>query len=455
MADANIFAQYLRPIRSVDEQRADMDARDLRREQLLGAQRQNALAALAAQQTQDQMAQSVRERNMLRQLAQKHAGNPQAFEDALAGSGEPGLMTQAEARRKARMEAASTDAGTRYKQAETIGKLLTAQGELATRVMATPTRQAALASVRNMRMMAQALGVDIDMSEDEMTASQLQDGDQVKQWAAGLALKAEKLLPTIQRFGAGDRDVTQAVDPVTGAVREVSSTPIGQSRDNAATVAATIRGQNLTDARAREGMAQAERLARQAVTYQTDANGNIVALPSKAGPKDGMLRAIPVAAPGGGLTPLQGKPSDAVQKEQMSINQQRAMIDGAIKAVKETPSAFGFTRGAATLAGTIPESIAGRMDSDEERQARAFVFNNVSAVINERAGAAQSKQELARLRSFLPGETDSSDQVVSKMEAFVKYLGEKERGTTTAKPTAKPSPQPPQVSGAFKILGSK
>jgi hypothetical protein len=142
-----------------------------------------------------------------------------------------------------------------------------------------------------------------------------------------------------------------------------------------------------------------------------------------------------------------------VQKEQMSINQQRAQVDGAIAAVKKTPSAFGMSRGLATMAGSIPESVAGRMDSDDERQARAFVFNNVSAVINERAGAAQSVQELARLRGFLPAETDNADQVLSKFEAFKAYLNEKERGTTTAKKPTQPTPKP--ASGAFEIIGSK
>lgn len=261
MADPNIFAQYLRPIRSVSERMADMDAMDLRREQLVGAQRQNALAALAAQQTQAQMADAAERRNRLQSVYSRlgPTAKPQDVESALLS--DPLLMEQGTAMQKHRIDVEKTRSESRAKQAETLGKLLTAQGELATRVMATPTRQAALASIKNMRMMAQSLGVDIDMSDDEMTVSQLQDGDSVKQWAAGMALKAEKLLPTIQRFGAGDRDVTQAVDPVTGAVREVSSTPIGQSRDNAATVAATMRGQNLTDARAREGLAQAENLA--------------------------------------------------------------------------------------------------------------------------------------------------------------------------------------------------
>jgi hypothetical protein len=46
----------------------------------------------------------------------------------------------------------------------------------------------------------------------------------------------------------------------------------------------------------------------------------------------------------------------------------------------------------------------------------------VSKVINERAGAAQSVQELSRLRSFLPAEMDDAKQIQDKLTAFETYL---------------------------------
>lgn len=185
-----------------------------------------------------------------------------------------------------------------------------------------------------------------------------------------------------------------------------------------------------------------ENQAGQAVTYQQDANGNFVALPSKVAPGT-VVRAMPVAAPGGGLQPLGGKPSESTQKELVNIRQQNAIIDGAIAAVDSTPTAFSFGRGVATMAGAIPESLAGRRDSDAERQARSYVFNNVSKVINERAGAAQSAQELARLRSFLPAETDNADQIKSKLQAFKTYLSDMEAGTrgTPAAPAPAAAPK--------------
>lgn len=131
-----------------------------------------------------------------------------------------------------------------------------------------------------------------------------------------------------------------------------------------------------------------------------------------------------------GGVPLAPKPSAARERELMGIAQQEATVQGALDAVLKTPSAFGFSRGAATMAGAMPESLAGRLDSKDEREARSYVFNVVSKVINERAGAAQSAQELARLRSFLPAEMDSAKQIEDKLTGFQKYLGDMRSGTT-------------------------
>jgi hypothetical protein len=174
-----------------------------------------------------------------------------------------------------------------------------------------------------------------------------------------------------------------------------------------------------------------QRLAQEAtsVVYQTDNNGNVVALPSK-------LRAgeVPTGrtavAPGGGFQPMMAKPSEAEGKEQMSINQQRAIVKGAMDAVAQTPDAFGYT------AGSMPESLRGRMASPEENTNRSYLFNVVSGVIKERAGTAQSAAEAQTLARFLPTETDNADIIKSKLQGFDKYLTDKEAGTTKKRPAA-------------------
>ena len=147
-----------------------------------------------------------------------------------------------------------------------------------------------------------------------------------------------------------------------------------------------------------------------------------------------------------GGKPIEPKLSTEQNKDILAINQQRATINGAIEDVQANKSAFGFKRG---IAQNLPygESIAGRFETPEQTQARAYVFNNVSAVIKERAGTAQSAQELTRLNSFLPATTDSADQIISKLKGFNQYLDDLEKGTRqpTSKPSAPTTPAQPKA----------
>ena len=136
-------------------------------------------------------------------------------------------------------------------------------------------------------------------------------------------------------------------------------------------------------------------------------------------------QATPVMANG---QPIAPKLTADQSKDITDINQQYKTIDGALNAVKATPTAFSFSRGAAQ---NLPagESLAGRLDTPEQAQARAYVFNNVSAVIKERAGTAQSPAELQRINSFMPAVTDNAKQIESKLNGFKQYLKDKEEGT--------------------------
>lgn len=152
-----------------------------------------------------------------------------------------------------------------------------------------------------------------------------------------------------------------------------------------------------------------------------------------------------------GLKPPPQQPPASTLAEQQKIDAELESIRTAIRDVDKTPTAFSLTRGLATMAGSVPESVAGRMDSESERQTRAYVYNVVSKSINERAGAAQSAQELARLRSFLPGETDNAQQVRDKLLGYEKYLQDRRRAYAApgAAPAAAPSAQPPAPAGGI------
>jgi hypothetical protein len=163
----------------------------------------------------------------------------------------------------------------------------------------------------------------------------------------------------------------------------------------------------------------------QSVTYQQDANGNIVALPTKIKPGD-IPRGRTVAAPGPGMSPMAGKPSEAAAKETASINQQKAIIKGALDAIEKNPNAFGTARGLA--GGVLGETFGARAvgETREETQARSFLFNVVSGVIKERAGTAQSAGEQATLNRFLPTTTDDANELTDKLKGFQDYLTARE-----------------------------
>ena len=125
------------------------------------------------------------------------------------------------------------------------------------------------------------------------------------------------------------------------------------------------------------------------------------------------------------------KPTEKMKNDITSIQQQRGAISGALGAVQQRPGAFGVSpiNLAEQFGGPIGAALAGWARNPQDTQARSFVLNNVSTIINERAGAAQSVQELARLRGFLPNETDSPEKVTAKFNAFLDYLDEREAAT--------------------------
>lgn len=255
--DSSIYSQFAPAAKSV----RDFQDEDLMREARRQGIASNQLAMLGQRQKLDEYQRGVREQETVRNaLAGLGSG---ATDDqriaALKGTGLASGFTQADALQTSLLNRGKTEAETRAKQAESLGKLLSAQGDLATRVFANPTREAAASALANMKSLSQALGIPLDFAGDDAALQQFQTPDQIKAWAAGHAMKAQELLPKIQTLNVGNAQVTQAVDPLTGKPTQTGRMAIAQSPDNAATVGATIRGQNMTDARARETLAETRR----------------------------------------------------------------------------------------------------------------------------------------------------------------------------------------------------
>lgn len=248
---------------------------------------------------------------------------------------------------------------------------------------------------------------------------------------------AKQIIPKIQAFNTGKKtvfvDTNPNTNPTIGNTRLAMTTTPGQDVEHAD----RIRGQDKVDARAKDTAKRGR------IQYDAE-RGGMVNLDT------GEFR--PVTQGG---QPVGPKPDAAARKEVRDIDAQVNTINGALQAVQKTPTAFSMTRGAVQAAGSVPEAMAQAAATPDERAARAMVYNVVSKVINERAGAAQSAQELARLRGFLPSEFDNAEVIRDKLTGFQAYLADQRKAydgtsapaqTTAAAPVAAPArPAPPKL----------
>ena len=231
----SIFAQYLKPARSMQEYSQDYDAAE-----------QNKLA-LAARRMQMQQAQSgMEDQQRIRGLASQYGGDENALIKALRGGGyfeQAGgiekqiaerLKAQGERDKAGRDNSAADEKlfGDRWNNARTfVGGINSPQGAEAyvRGIYADPV----------LGPRAQALQ-PLELALQEIP----KDATTLPRWKAAMsAISAEKLIeltnPKMQTVNAGNAQVTQGTDQFTGQVIPGTerSTPILQSADNAATQA--------------------------------------------------------------------------------------------------------------------------------------------------------------------------------------------------------------------------
>jgi hypothetical protein len=257
-------------------------------------------------------------------------------------------------------------------------------------------------------------------AQDIQTYAQLQETDPAKAIQFGLASQNPTLKALVaedlktQKYGEGD--IGQRRNIATGLIETVGK---GAERYRAPTsVDMGTMGTMLIYPDGRREVVQKGREGAAGQVVET-ANG-----PMLVNTRTGAAQPIM----GAGGQPLAPKLSAEQSKDITAINQQISTIDGAIKAIEKNPKIFSYSRG---LAGDMPkgETIAARYQKPEETAARSYVFNNVSAVIKERAGTAQTTGEAKRLNSFLPDTYDDAKTIINKFEGFKDYLKDLEKGT--------------------------
>lgn len=146
----------------------------------------------------------------------------------------------------------------------------------------------------------------------------------------------------------------------------------------------------------------------------------------------------------GSLGPKQNVPEGA-RNDLRTTDEELATIRRGVEWATNVPSAFSMKRGlpgAVPVVGRVGESLAGRQDKPAERQARAYIFNNVSGIIHARAGTAQSPAELAVLNKFLPGDFDEAPQIIDKLRSYEQYLLDKRNANPASRAAVGGGPPP-------------
>jgi hypothetical protein len=209
-ADANIFAQYLQPVRSMGDRLAALDQREMAGLQLEGQRQQNAFLGAQRASQLDALNQSKEDENVFRGLASQ-APNTNVLIDALERSGRSGLLKRAQELRKSLSDFEDAKVTRRKNEGEDIAKRLSLLKTLASSAFANPTPGAPMAIAAEFEKLT-----GIKWPEDQTVLASLQTPEQVRRWAAGHSMAADKLLPTIQNVNTGKVTETRAVDALTG-----------------------------------------------------------------------------------------------------------------------------------------------------------------------------------------------------------------------------------------------
>jgi hypothetical protein len=208
---------------------------------------------------------------------------------------EMGYFDQANAVGKQMTEAQTAQAGLEKDKLGNAEKKLNLVGQGMGFVLQNPTKDNALRVFDNLK----GMGVLDDTQYQAYVSNLPDDPAQIKQGAETLirmALDAKSQLPQFKAQDAGGQVINQNVNPVTGEVQEAGRIDKTQTPDSiasnqrmasegAANRAVQMRGQNLTDARARESTASQGVGGQKAPAgYRFLPDGSLEAIPG--GPQD-------------------------------------------------------------------------------------------------------------------------------------------------------------------------
>ena len=317
MASANLFQQYLQPVRSVQDYAADMDKAEANQLALQGQRRQNEIAALTADQTRQTMASSAEDRNALQRLAATWGADTTIDQRvaSLRNSGRPALMQQADALEKQGLEKQRIGAEVSAKNVETIGAAIK-NARLGLEGISTLEQYLAWHEANHrdpvLGPYLESRGITADQARARITKALSQPGGFAKMLNES-KLGAEKAYDNL--------------------LKEAQQAEV--ARHNKSSEGIQVRGQNMVDARAKEGNSL------KAVEIQAGGKPP----PGYRWKGDGTLEAIP-GGPGDKLPESQQKQVVGTQNLSNAIREYREALKtfGTLDAVKPDQRAMMGTK---------------------------------------------------------------------------------------------------------------
>lgn len=406
-------------------------------QQIQQAQNQSRLADLMYGEKQQQIARAQGLRDLMKGLPQDATDDQRmnAMRNNAYFDEADKLDTSIQNRMK-------TKAGAQKDQAEAAKNYLTATQQIAGQVMTLPTQENANAALNSMEALGKQLGFDVSgtIASERQTLAGLRTPEEIKQWAAGHAIQAKELLPKIDTRNLGGTTDTISVDPVTGAVRVVNSAKNTQSPDSAATNATTRRGQDLTDARARE---QLEAGRNQIV--QSDNGPVLVNTRTGAGKT--------IMGPDGQPLPGVTKPLNDGQSKALLFGTRMQEADKVLNQLASEGTTSSIPGMRAPVVGGLVNSFASGNQQMLDQAKRDFL----NAVLRRESGAAISAGEFENgEKQYFPQIGDSAAVIGQKaknralaINGVLVEVPEKQRGSIT------PSAAAPKKSAATPATNAK
>jgi hypothetical protein len=373
MASANLFQSYLQAPKSVLDYQDEFARSD-------ALKNQNAMQSLALQQASAKTSQDLAERNALQRIAAGWSSNTSPDQRAgdLYNSGLPGLIAQGDSLKKTAIEQQKGAASAAKDQAEADAKTAEIKWKLADRhaqqlnMVQTPEDAVAYIDegIREGSLPMQG--------RDRAIAMIQQNG--VQAWKQ---MASQSAVPVLEKF---KQDAEQRRAQLT-ADTQIKTTGMNNATSRANT-AATQAGE--------------DRRSANQVTYQTDASGNMVAVPSRVAPGT-TVQGQPVLDSGGKAIPGKSNLTET-QGKATTFAARMADAESTIKAMEAQGVSGSDFR---TMAAGSP--LTNWAASPEGQQYRQAQENWVTANLRQESGAAIGKDEMAKdVRKFFPTPGDSA-----------------------------------------------